>query len=259
MRILLSALLGLLPLSVYANDSILLRPVNQALVGDNFVSVIPVLEMGPQFRGRRLLELVLKARTQGGQGLAAAYVNGRDVTPSQRVGPTSKLYSFALPESAQLIGGDPDQFRLRLRGPFVVEAVGLKLLPLSGPRPAPSPSPTPTPSPSPMPTPPREPRHETIWVREDFSDEDTLRLERYLDMGKYSGMHLKSVTVTGIARSEDARISFCVARGCSGSALGTERSSLQWNLDEPVGGDATDWKISLSGDMYVERIDVRFE
>jgi hypothetical protein len=146
--------LFLFPLTVYADDGSIVRPVNRAFVGDNELSLRPVLGIGPEFSGREILQLILRGHTDGERGLVAGAIAGADVTVYQTIesGPSQSLI-FEIPEDKRRIG-DLD-FQLHLRGNIVVDSVGVKLVPASAPTPpVPPHPPTPPAPPAPPPSPP---------------------------------------------------------------------------------------------------------
>ncbi len=274
---------------VYADDNVILRPVNQTLEGDNFLSILPLIGVGPEFRGRSISYVVLKGRSENGKGMAAVSVDGTDVTAFQSVGSESRTYTFTLPGSANRIGENTEDFQFHLRGTFTVEAVGVKFIKGDGIRPGPTnprPTPTPPPAPRPVPPPPRPvpqpgpapqpaPRpipqpqpqpmpgpsdlHESLDLRQYFQNGSAIQLSQYIDLRAYAGYRLRNVTVYAMSRYGSGQISFCGRRGCSTVPVaGTVAPYGLAGGDESVDDSARLWRFVFQGDFWVEKIELDF-
>jgi len=123
-------------------EEIVRREVNQRYQGRSDLPLRQLLGLGPQYRGKEIRYVVLRAQTAAGRGQAAVEVNGRVLFPTQTVGTTLQDYYFQLPADLDEIGIEIQQLQLVLEGNFYVESVGVALKrervqPGPGPRPGP--------------------------------------------------------------------------------------------------------------------------
>lgn len=110
----------------YGSDYVY-QPMNQYLVGANSLRLRQILNLGPQMEGREVEYVVLRARTDAGQGEAQLEINGMRVGYSQRVDTWSRDYFFQVDAFRNRLGYDIQTLQLELQGRFTVEGVGVKL------------------------------------------------------------------------------------------------------------------------------------
>lgn len=108
---------------------LLFQRMRHALFGQNILPVRQILGIGPEYRGRQIQYVVLRAATAAGRGQAQLVLNGQAVGRPQVVGMGQRAYYFRLPAWADEIGHEVRQIQLHLRGNFFVSGVGAMVSP----------------------------------------------------------------------------------------------------------------------------------
>lgn len=272
----------LLTSPVYASSGPIIRPVQQTFVGDNYFSVLPHLDMGPEFEGRTVEYLVLQATSENGKGQASVSVDGRDIAPAQTIGSESKVYTFELPSAANRISNDIDAIQFHLRGRLNVEAIGIKMVPgrvpppgPTNPRPGPPhtdplpppPDTDPIDNPSPPAPPPIQPPPEPIVkpillklsIQQYVMQSQILPLSAFVNLRKYSNLRLKRVVLHASSRYGSGTATFCTNSGCKKRGVEEELAPYIFNgYGESVREFGNVWRFGLRGDFWIERIDIEF-
>ncbi len=276
-RLFFTLLFALSTASVCAASGPLVRPVKETYVGENFLSALALLGIGPEFEGRTISYLVFTGDSANGKGQIAVSVNGKDVTDFQTIN-GAKSYTFSLPKSASRIVREADSLQFHLRGNIFVDSVGVQLMPGYVPPPGPT---NPNPAPPPAPTPPIQPRPDnpvvppppppereedgpeparvSVSVRQYFLQSQILAISSYVRLGRVADRPLKRITLYAMSRYGTGRVTYCGNFGCKRREVGAEIAPYSFAGHGETAREAGQvWRFGLSGDFWVERIDLEF-
>jgi hypothetical protein len=252
-------------------------------MGDNRLSILPLIGIGPRFQGRSISKLQLQAKSESGMGLVAVQMGGVDVTPFQAIGPESSKLVFELPASARRITENLTDPLFHIRGNVVVESVGLRLVPLqetprppertqppTPPRPPertqPRPPTPPTPpeegprqpneptQPSLPPTQPRKGTRVTAEVHRTFRDGQELALRQLVDLGTFQGMKLDKAILIGKSLERRGELAFCLGRCTTVETRPGKTSYAFSGHGTPVTRKSNSWAFRFGGHFRAEKV-----
>jgi hypothetical protein len=221
------------------------RPLNAYFVGDNVLGVRETLGLGREFSGRRIEYVVLRARTDRGEGLATLMINNRLSGPSVNVGQWSQDYYFNPTSFEDELDREVGALQFHLRGRFTVEGVGVKFAPEWN-----------------NPPPPGGGFRETVPVRRQFQGQTRLELDHYINFARYQGYRLRAVILTASTAAGRGEASFCSSSGCTAPQTvptftrDTFFLPLRNEIVEPR--NTVNWYVNLRGNFQVESITLEF-
>jgi len=218
------------------------QAVNQNYQGQNTLALRQILNLGPQFRGRSIEYVILRASTAAGRGQAWVTVNGSDASAAQVIGQRVMEYRFQLGRNADELGSEIEQLQLALQGNFFVEGVGVMLSAGAG-----------------GPGQPGRPVEEVIRVGREFQGGHRIAVGTLVNLARYEGMRLVGVSFRAQTRAGQGDATFCASRCSVVENVGRNLAEHSF----PVGGEFVDrnaqnWTLSLRGNFYVESIRLQF-
>lgn len=218
----------------------LYQNLNQYLVGDNTLPLRQILGIGPQFRGRNVEFVVIRARTDAGQGIASLLVNGFVAGGSQQVGTFSSDYYFYLDRANSVLDVNVQSLQIALRGRFMVEAVGVKLG-NGGIYPSPN--------------------VQTFSVNRNFQGQNRLYLSNLTNMDQFRGRRIRSITIRASTAMGRGTAEFCGSRACYGAQTVETylNDSTFFLTGEVVDYTSGSWFFDLRGNFWVESVSIEFD
>lgn len=215
--------------------------LGQYMVGNNELHLRAILGIGPQFNGRRIEFVKLRARTDAGHGQAQLVINGWQSGMSQTVGVYSQDYYFYPDAANDVLGTEVATLQLHLQGRFTVESVAVKFG-YGGYDPS--------------------PRRLDAYVARNYVGQNSLYLTQLFDLNRLEGRRIRSVTLRASTAQGMGQASFC-ERGYCGYAqtVGTYVSTYVLNSGS-VAIDRysmQDLRIDLRGNFFVDSVTLEIE
>jgi hypothetical protein len=216
--------------------------VNQNYQGQNTLPLRQILNLGPEFRGRTVDYVILRASTAAGRGQAWVTVNDEAASEAQVVGQRVMEYRFRLDPNADEIGLEIQKLQIALQGNFFIEGVGVMLAHDRG-----------------GPGRPGRPVEEVIRVGREFQGGHRIALGTLVNLARYEGMRLVGVSFRAQTRFGMGDATLCTSR-CS-TVQNVSRNLSEYSF--PVAGEYVDrnaqnWTLDLRGNFYVESIRLQF-
>lgn len=206
-------------------------PLNQYLRGNNILAVRQILNLGPQYRGRSVDSVVLRARTDFGRGQAQLLVNNAPVGFTQTVGTRTQEYYFQLNPGQNTLDQAVHTLQISLQGQFTVEGVGVNLA--------------------------REwETGETRMVRRQFSGRSRLDLA-YLFTG-FENRPVRSITIVASTAAGRGQAQVCSTQGpCSGQPVTVRQQLETYQLPtQGIHGRLGALYVDLMGNFWIESVTV---
>lgn len=224
------------------------RPLNEYLVGDNVMALRETLGLDRRYSGLRIEYVVVRARTDRGEGMATLMTNGRYVGRSQQVGQWSQEYYFTPDQFEDELDREVRTLQMHFRGRFTVEGVGVKFA-RGGWNPPPPP-------------PPPNGMRETAPVRRQFQGQNRLELDHYINFMRFQGYRLRAVILTASTAAGQGQASFCHSYGCTQpQVVPTYTTDTMFFpiRDEYVDrNNFVNWYVDLRGNFQVEAVTLEF-
>lgn len=215
--------------------------LNESFQGQNTLALRKILNLGPEYRGRMIRSVILRASTAAGRGQAWVTVNGSAVTAAQRVGTRTMEYRFDLPREADELGDEIQQLQFELQGNFFVDGVGVLLENDRGPgRPG-------------------RPIEEVIQLNQQFQGGHRIAIGTLINLQRYQGMQLRSVSFRASTRAGQGDATFCASTCTVVQNVGRNLAEYQFPIaGEYVDHNAQNWALDLRGNFFVESIRLEF-
>lgn len=223
--------------------------VRQFFSGTQIIHVKQLLNLA-QYRGMTLKKVVLVGETRNGGGTAELLINGQSQGAPTRVGTTIENNPLLPRQQNLTIGRDINTLQIRLNGQFYVEKVIAVLDESIRPGPGPRPG------------------AELVarkYISQSFRGFETLQLRQMMDLDRnFRGMKIARVIVRGesIYGQAQARLMINSRQVGQTQTFARFRTDLSFSLpnsSDTLGMEIQSLQLDLSGDIYVEEIEVHFE
>lgn len=224
--------------------------VRQFFSGESTLKVKQLLSLG-QHRGMELKKVILVAETRAGRGTAELVINGHSETFPERVGTQIENVDLKPRSSGLIIGRDINTLQIHLKGQFYVERV-IAVLEEPYVRPGPGPGPIPG-------------QVARKYISQSFRGFETLPLRALMDLDRdYRGMNIAKVVVTGesIYGHSQARLMVNGSQVGHTETFSRYRRDLEFilpNSSDTLGDEIRTLQLDLTGEIYIESIEVHFE
>lgn len=223
----------------WGRGELIFQRVGQQFQGQNILPLRQILNLGPEYRGRRVEKVILRASTAFGFGQATVLVNGAPVTYSQQVGTYMGDYIFMLPPHADEFGAEIQSLQIELRGNFFVDGVGVRVS-RGGAGPG-------------------FPTQEVIQINQQFVGASRLALANYVNLDRFNGMRLNRVIIRAVTRAGRGDATLCTL-GCQTiNDIATVIQDYSFDgMGAIVDFNARNWFLDLRGNFYIENIRLEF-
>ncbi len=222
--------------------------VRQFFSGESTLRVKQLLSLG-QHRGMELKKVILVAETRAGQGTAELVINGRSETFPERVGTQIENVDLKPRSQGLIIGRDINTLQIDLKGQFYVEKV-IAVLEEANTRPGPGPG---------MGQVARK------YIAQSFRGFETLPLRSLMDLDRdYRGMNIAKVVVSGesIYGASQGRLMVNGSQVGRTETFSRFRRDIEFvlpNSSDTLGNEIRTLQLDLTGEIYIESIEVHFE
>lgn len=226
------------PQPPYGRDFVY-RNLNQYFSGRNTLRLRQILNIGPEYRGRRVEFVVLRARSNRNRAYANLVINQRPVGYTQELDYNTREYRFMPDRYNDIIDDQIRSLQLDLDGEAIVDGVGVQFAD-DGYNPS--------------------PWEETLVIQQNFRGNVGIQIARYVDLARHYGQSLRGVSLRASTARGMGRASFCASRGCSpDQQVGTGLREYYFpTYGEVVDRNSYNWTMNLQGDFWVDTIVLYF-
>lgn len=225
----------------YGRD-FLFQNINQVYVGQNILPLRQILNIDRSYAGRRVEFVVLRARSNRGQGMATLVINQQRVGYGQQIDFRGNEIRFAPDYYNNIIDDQIRGLQLELQGEVFVDAVGVKFAADGGYYP------------------PGGGLQEVAVIQQNFRGDIALQLERYVDLARHRGQSLRSVILRASTGAGRGMAAFCGDRGCTPyQQVGTYMGEYRFDVyGERIDGRNDNLTLALRGDFWVDSVILQF-